>query len=232
MKRFPKISGWTLVLAALGGFLYSEDAEPRGLIDAIRARFLSDLTAEQEARLREIAGEVREAVREKLPALREAGERFAASLREAWAALPEEEKAKCKAFVQKVRDLPPPRKLFLLANALGAEGLDALKEEIASWISAADGPARLEAGEKVLRRAARNIASYVEKAVGVDAGRFAALLPAFERFLEETRPARVAIEEAVRAKFQAAWGVLTDAQRERLEKAKAWLFGLPKTEEP
>ncbi len=246
MRRLGEILGFGIVSFVLSGALYSEEskepggasgfdwraASPRELLEGIRARFLPDLTEEQVARLREIGAELRGTVEEKIPALREAGEKFAASLREAWTALPDEEKARFRAFARKVRDLPPPRKLLLLANAIGAEGLDALKEEIAAWIASADAPARIEAGEKIARRAARSIASYLEKTVGLGGARLAALEPAFERFLEETRPARQAIEEAVREKFRAAWGVLTDAQRERLEAMKAWLLGLLKAESP
>ncbi|MGQ9590389.1 MAG: hypothetical protein ACUVYA_08850 [Planctomycetota bacterium] len=198
---------------------------PREIARTIRAKFLPDLTGEQEARLRGLAGEFRSAVEERLPALREAGERFAGALREVWAELSAEEKAKCRELAKKLRELPPLQKLGVLAGTLGAEGIEGLKGEVSAWISAGHAAARLEAGEKVARRIAGAAGSYLERALGLDAARMAVLKSAFERLLEETRPARRALEEVAWEKLDAAWGILTDLQRERVEKAKAWVLG-------
>lgn len=227
---------WLVTTAAFAGAFAAEGgpAAPRGfegvphrpgeIVRAIRARILPDLTGEQEARLRELAGEFRSAVEEKLPALREAGERFAGALREVWAGLSDEEKAKCRTLAKRLRDLPPLQKLGVLAGALGAEGIEGLKGEVSAWVSAGDAAARLEAGEKIARRVAGAAGAYLERTVGLDAARMASLGSAFERLLEETRPARRALEEAGWEKLGAAWGVLTEAQRERVEKAKAWIL--------
>ncbi len=221
------------ILAALALVLISSPvlAQPgellRKLRQAFRERLLPDVTAEEREALKAIRGEFLVEARPTLDALRAEVRAFVGSLKEI---LSDEQEAKTRELLGRFRDLPLPKKMALLRRLLGSLRGEEMARDAGLFLGGS-AEEKVQAGERIARRAAKAMTSFLAKKGAIGESEGEATAKAIDGFLERTRPRREELRKLAEAKLLKAWSTLTDGQRSRLEAAKglalAWLAGSP-----
>jgi hypothetical protein len=192
-----------------------------GIHQAIVGYLFGDATEEEKAALKEIGRQFVAGAKAKVPALHEKAKAFLSTVK---ATLTEEQVAAVKGLVQTGRSMEPREKMRLGMRLLRSLNTPELRKEAATWLTT-KGADRAAAGETIAKAAAAKVVAFIGGKAGVGADQQATVLAAFDDLLAQTKADRAALQALAEEKYEEALKAMTEAQRGRIEAAKAFAIG-------